>query len=387
MLTIGQRADQPAALGLRQRRVGRLADQRVAEQRDLAAPLLTSLSSPCSRHEARTLPLTASPQRGSSCCQAARRPTARGDHATDRPARTAAATLAPRPRSLPTRPRNARPPAPPRPSSGSSATAHRVKCARIAPRAREPPQPAAHRVRGHPQPPPRSADAPPRRRSPHRRADHRDLVPPAQQHNIRQQHVRARAPPAPRPPRPQHRRPTARTRRSRACPHGPSTPPHDGQPSPPPTSSASTSACSAHTINTGCHLRHPREPSRRNRQVRREGSRAFTNARSLPTPPTPCRPSTARASRPAAARRRCRSSTARDHAHMPNFSCAQHRARAVPFAWPQHPEGDASSCRSSLNAEARRRRRSPLLAGERRSALVWDWRRRSRIRHRCSTYE
>ena len=90
-------------------------------------------------------------------------------------------------------------------------------------------------------------------------------------------------------------RPTPRITRSRACPHGPSLPAHVGHRRTPPLSSASTVACSAHTITTGCHLRHPGEPSRQNRPSSREGSRASTNARSLPAPQTPSRPTTAQA--------------------------------------------------------------------------------------------
>ena len=51
-----------------------------------------------------------------------------------------------------------------------------------------------------------------------------------------------------------------RSTRSLACPHGPSTPRHDGQPNNPPTSSASTNTSSVPTINIGCHLRHQESP-------------------------------------------------------------------------------------------------------------------------------
>ena len=129
----------------------------------------------------------------------------------------------------------------------------------------EPPQPATHRVRDAPPTAPRSADTPPRRpspRSPPRSPPPRPAgattpasgsstcVPAQPRHRAR----RGR----------NNRSPTRqRSTRSRACPHGPNTPRHDGHPNSPPTSSASTSATSAHTINIGCHLRHPREPSRR----------------------------------------------------------------------------------------------------------------------------
>ena len=76
--------------------------------------------------------------------------------------------------------------------------------------------------------------------------------------------------------------------RSRACPHGPNASRHDGHANSPPTSSASTSATSAHTINMV-----PPPASKRalptQRPSWREDSRAFKNARSLPTPRASCR--------------------------------------------------------------------------------------------------
>ena len=69
--------------------------------------------------------------------------------------------------------------------------------------ARKPPQPAAHRVLGHPQP---LSDRPmPRPGRPRRQrsADHRHGIPTAQQTQLRQQDVRPAAPAALRPPRPQ----------------------------------------------------------------------------------------------------------------------------------------------------------------------------------------
>jgi hypothetical protein len=43
VLALGERANQPAALCLRQARIGRVADQRVPEQADLSATVLIHL--------------------------------------------------------------------------------------------------------------------------------------------------------------------------------------------------------------------------------------------------------------------------------------------------------------------------------------------------------
>jgi hypothetical protein len=94
---------------------------------------------------------------------------------------------------------------------------------------RQPAQPATHRRRRHPQPPPDPAVTGPAGPSRHRRADHVSGIPAAQQHRHRQQHMRDQAPRTPRatrakplrdamhpagtrpPPRPQ-RLPAPRTR-------------------------------------------------------------------------------------------------------------------------------------------------------------------------------
>ena len=127
-----RRADQPAALRLRQAGIGGVADQRVPEQPDLPATVFIHAVLPAlSFTSAGPSQLTAPPGRGNSCCQAARRPTARTRSATDHPDRTATPTPSPRPRSLPAHPRPRSPAGSTGPSSGSSTTAHRVKCALI----------------------------------------------------------------------------------------------------------------------------------------------------------------------------------------------------------------------------------------------------------------
>ena len=199
----------------------------------------------------------------------ARRQRAATRPATDHPARTAAPTPAQRPRSPPPRPRRCSRPASPRPSSGSNATAHRVKCERITsarsrnrrsqPRTVSACTPSRPAIRRYASPATLATIAAPiTDTSSWRRNRHTSgsstCVPAHPRHRAR----RGRS----------HRSPARqRSTRCRACPHGPSTSRHDGQPSSPPTSSASTSATSAHTINIGCHLRHPREPSL-NRQAR-----------------------------------------------------------------------------------------------------------------------
>ena len=160
---------------------------------------------------------------------------------------------------------------------------------------REPPQPATHRARIHPQP--RSDRPEPRTRDLglDRRPDHRHLVLPPQQRHIRQQHVRARAPPTPRPPRPQQ--PIPRQATQHPLPAMPPTAPtprdttdtqearRPAQPRPAPARRIrSTSGATS-----GIQRALPTTPSRR------EGSRASTNARSLPAPPASSPPRTARA--------------------------------------------------------------------------------------------
>jgi hypothetical protein len=74
-----------------------------------------------------------------------------------------------------------------------------------------------------------------------------------------------------------------RSTRSRPCLHGSNAARHYGHPRRPPTNSAWTSACSVHTINMGATSGIQRALLT-HRQERREGSRASTNARSLPPP-------------------------------------------------------------------------------------------------------
>ena len=244
-------------------------------------------------------PLTAPPGRGNSCCTTARRPTTTRPSATDQPARTAAPKPLRLPRSLPTRPRHPLPAGNTGPSSGSSATAQRVKCARIS---------AARSANLRSQPRTVSAGTP--NRTPIGRcpspAAFASIAAPITVTSSRRRNNATSASSTCVPAHPRHRARRGRndrslaehrSTRSRPCPHGPNTPRHNGHPRSPPTSSASTRACSAPTINIGCHLRHPREPSRR-RSIRREGSRAFRNARSLPTPPAPSPRPTARAPPP-----------------------------------------------------------------------------------------
>ena len=147
--------------------------------------------------------MTPSPRVG-SCCQAASRPTTARRSATARPARTAAPTPERRPRSPPTHPHLA------------SGRQHRPKLRIQRDRATremrpdllsplsEPAQPATHRLRIRPHPcrdPPKPLAG--RHLRLDRRPDHRHLVLPTRQRNIRQQHVSARTPQTPRPPRPQ----------------------------------------------------------------------------------------------------------------------------------------------------------------------------------------
>ena len=132
MLPISQRADQPATLSLRQASVGRVPDECVPEQADLPTTLLIHHVLPAlSFTSAGPSQLTSPTERRELVLPTARRPTAATRSATDHPVRTATPTPAQRPRSPPTHPRCRSRPAAPTPSSGSSATAQRVKCALI----------------------------------------------------------------------------------------------------------------------------------------------------------------------------------------------------------------------------------------------------------------
>jgi len=168
------------------------------------------------------------------------------------------------------------------PNSGSNANAHRVKCALIAsaraanrrsqPRtvsAGTPNRPAISRC-----PSPRtfaSIAAPITDTSSRRRKSTRSgsstCVPAHPRHFARRGRNTLRSPAV-----------VHLTTRARACPHGPSNPRprHDEHANNPPTSSASTRASSAHTINMGATSGIKRALPER--QAPREGSRAFRNA-------------------------------------------------------------------------------------------------------------
>ena len=206
MLTLGQRADQPAALrastgpGSAASRTSAYRNSPISRRRSFHSSVLPALSFT----SAGPSQLTAPPPRGDLVLPnstPARQHATRS--ATDPPARTATPTPWPRPRSPPTRPRSSLPAGSTAPSSGSSTTAHRVKCAliRSARSANRRSQPRTVPV--HPQPSgdlpiPLASDASPR--SPHRSPTPR---PADATTRPRQQHMRARAAPAPRPPRPQ----------------------------------------------------------------------------------------------------------------------------------------------------------------------------------------
>src|ERR1019366_9665091 len=162
----------------------------------------------------------------------------------------------------------------------------------------DPPQPTTHRPQIRAQP----------RRDPpiplpghvrlDRRADHPDLVLPARQRQIRQQHMRTRAAPAPRPPRPQQPIPQHAAQNPL-----PSMPPRPQHPRTRQTPKQPADQLRLDQLLLSTYDQHgvpppaSREPSRRNDPSWREGSHAFTNARSLP-PQAPSPQRTARASPP-----------------------------------------------------------------------------------------
>ena len=268
MLPLGQRADQPAALSLRQTRVGRVPDQaRTGTARSPGDAPPPSRSSQRSRHHERGT-FSAHSAHGKAGTRVANSTPARQPRrdppripgpnrntharASDRDRLQRVRDAAPSRQHRPElRIQRDRPPREMRPDQLSPLS--------------EPAQPATNRVRRHPQPP---SDPPiplPGDARLDRRADHRHLILPPQQRQIRQQHMRARATPAPRPPRPQQ--PIPRPAAQHPLPRVPPRPQH------PPTRRTRQAArrpaqprpraSSAHTINIGCHLRHPREPSRR----------------------------------------------------------------------------------------------------------------------------
>lgn len=92
----GQGADQPATLGFRQRRVGGLADQRVAEQRHVSAAVLHRASWRLEQQNSGHWPLKQPPPRGNPCWERNRPPLAKdaNDHGAIVPSRNAAARAA-----------------------------------------------------------------------------------------------------------------------------------------------------------------------------------------------------------------------------------------------------------------------------------------------------
>ena len=147
--------------------------------------------------------LTTRPPRVSSCCKISppdsRETTCHGSAGANRNTHARTAT------AIASNPSAAPPPAGSTgPSSGSRTTAHRVKCTRIS---------SARRTNRRSQPRTVIGQTPNRaaiRRNPSpaifastSRTDHRDLILTTRERQIRQQHMRTRAPPAPRPPRPQ----------------------------------------------------------------------------------------------------------------------------------------------------------------------------------------
>ncbi len=173
------------------------------------------------------------------------------------------------------------------PSSGSSATAQRVKCALISsarsanlrsqPRTVSGYAPNRAAIRRNPSPATFASIASPitdtsSRRRENANSGNNTCVPKQPRHRARRGRNNLF------PPR-------QRSTRSLACPHGPNTPRHDGHPNSPPTSSASTNATSAHTINIGV----PPPASKRALPTTTKqtgGLSRVQNARSLPNPLT-----------------------------------------------------------------------------------------------------
>ncbi len=326
MLTASERANQPATLSLRDRRIGGIPDQRVPEQPDLPTTLLIHSFSQRSPARARTLSAHRTRGKGELVLHNNRPPdnteatrhtpvaAKRSTHALPASAIASSASATPPPAGKTA------------PNSRSSATSQRVKCALIASRSATnrrnqprtvsfgtPNRPAIDRC---PSPAtPASIAAPITATSSRRRNNTRSgnstCVPPHPPQRARR--GRKTRSPA-----------TQRNTRARACPHGLNLPRHDGHPRTPPANSASTPAPSTHTINIGCHLRHPREPSRRHQADGR--ALAFTNAQTLP------------ADRPS------RPSTARTPPCVPNSSSAQQRPRdGLRWRRPRPRSGSARS--------------------------------------------
>src|SRR5450432_412676 len=135
MLTIRQRAQQPATLRLRQTRIGSVTDQRVPEQADFPAAVLVHQCLPLfSLIERGTLSTHLTPSKGRFVLPSSRPPENR-DAISHGPAGSADPNRNTHARAVIAIASNASATPPPAgmiaPSSGSSATAHRVKCARI----------------------------------------------------------------------------------------------------------------------------------------------------------------------------------------------------------------------------------------------------------------
>ena len=169
------------------------------------------------------------------------------------------------------------------PSPGSRAWAQRVKCARMTsaarakarshPRTMSSETPSDSAMRRWPLPPALASTAPPMVSASSRRrrsieSANSTCVDLHERHLVRR--GRTGSSPALR-----------RSTRRRAWAHGPSTPPHRGQPKRPARRSASTSAWSVPTMSTGASGICQEEPSRQSGQDRREGSCASTSRSAL----------------------------------------------------------------------------------------------------------
>ena len=174
------------------------------------------------------------------------------------------------------------------PSSGSNATAQRVKCARIG---------SARSANRRSQPRTVSGYAPTRaaiRRNPSPATTFASIASPiTDTSSWRRENASSGSNTCvPKQPRQRARRGRTlrsparqRSTRSLACPHGPNTSRHDGHANSPPTNSASTNATSAHTINIGV----PPPASKRALPTtinQTGGLSRVQNTRSLPNPAT-----------------------------------------------------------------------------------------------------
>ena len=211
----------------------------------------------------------------------------------------------------------------PAPSSGSSANAHREKCARIAsasranrrsqPRTVSFGTPSRSAIGRCPAPAALAASAAPITATASRRRS---------KHSSGNKHVRPGARAALRAPRPQPpdaadhtlARVPPRTQRSLAG-RAPQRPRPSARPRPSPPRRIPSPPGATSGIQES--------PPGRTDQARGRALARLRTREAFPTPRTPSRPSTAQPSRPSTAPRRCRSSTARASLRVPNFSCVQ----------------------------------------------------------------